>query len=1281
MRRTGTGRKGFTLVELLVIVAIIAVLAAIAVPGVLALSRGIALTALDDSAHTVFLAAQNNLTAMKNAGEDLSALGSAKVALPADGTAVTGEYHAVTDPEQLARLVPAGSVDGELYRANYVVEIDRRTGAVYAVWFWEDAGAFSYAEEAYRVVSSKRSERLGKNRKVGYYGGTAVDRPSVKQTPLPTVLLENAEELRLTVTMPAEALLSVSVTGEGESGRKTVPIVTEMRLVPSSGGNYVAEIALDSLAETEDRDGSDGRLARRFKDWVCRDDLPDAEDDLKYLIYPGTDFDLEVKVCLAGEEYLPQYSYKNGVNSLFASVERAAGDPTYTAKIAYGRHLQNLDVATSVWDSRLLGPTAVLPDGLPLPIFAKQTKDIDFSDSGNGVFSWQDTYKDRAFRPIETKLDTGSDYVYDGQGHELRGITLKADGNYAGLFADMTHEGVVFKNMRLIDLTSESAAVTAAGALAGAVNAATVENCRVYLENKDASGFLAPDPRLRGTNVGGFFGISNKNLTVKNSFAATVLEGDTVVGGLVGVCGDTVAIENSYAAGHLSGKTVGGLIGKIDAGNVDIKMTNCYAAGAIASAESAGGLIAEKTAAVSPVADRCYAAVRYGSGIPTVYGTFSGDAVAPTPYVAQTGMTYEASCGTPLNAFALSLERGTGVVQGNPYRLLSATQKECSLSKDYPYRAVGTGAELLPHYGDWLEEVEVYPVYYEKYADGVGVYANNDRFKVNTLKTANSDDDLDKRVYALDDGYAFLILAVSEETRKQLPRAAKIGGEDVTPTTLTEQSFSLLYEGKTIACTAFVLGEAISIPADGSATGAKAPLDPFYTTLAYPVSDADKNYGYAMPFAERTYFFNPHFACELYDSRPTTSYGAKPGAAGLGKEENYENTVVIRTARQFSNLHAYTNTGAGVSGVKSATIHQLLDIDFEMYEAKSKLSGGSGREDRLTPALLWRATYDGNSHLIRNAYLNRDVAGEEGTPKGMGLFGKAVESDLRNIFLVNATGYVDKKNVKYSMGGLVGYIDRGTVENCGIYVENKDDPNYSAAVDTDRPDTDRPYYRHRAVNSNDENIVVGGLIGKAEGACTISKSFAAVKVYGATAGGFIGEMGSGVTVSDCYSGGYTKYADRCEIGGTVYGNVGGYPAYSDAPGSNTVNVDGRSTSGGFVGSVDVGAVFQGICYSTCSVFAPMGLFAGDSPEGYKTEATLYATGVAISKTGSSQTFQGTNYTFYTQGTPRVENYLVEVEKVIASEPKCVAHPYNSQTLAGQAFPYQTNLSTHYGDWV
>ena len=66
------GKKGFTFVEMLIVITILAIITAVAAPGVASYTKRFKLMELDDSARAIYMAVQNKMVAMRSAGEDLT---------------------------------------------------------------------------------------------------------------------------------------------------------------------------------------------------------------------------------------------------------------------------------------------------------------------------------------------------------------------------------------------------------------------------------------------------------------------------------------------------------------------------------------------------------------------------------------------------------------------------------------------------------------------------------------------------------------------------------------------------------------------------------------------------------------------------------------------------------------------------------------------------------------------------------------------------------------------------------------------------------------------------------------------------------------------------------------------------------------------------------------------------------------------------------------------------------------------------------------------------------
>ena len=118
------GKLGFTLAELLVVIALLAIVTAVAVPNTAAYVKRIKLTELDDSARSIYMAAQNRLDDLKARGTDISknsiAIGSISRYGGTDKLHYVSKTPAPTG--STGGFMNVGIIESELEENNYVIE-------------------------------------------------------------------------------------------------------------------------------------------------------------------------------------------------------------------------------------------------------------------------------------------------------------------------------------------------------------------------------------------------------------------------------------------------------------------------------------------------------------------------------------------------------------------------------------------------------------------------------------------------------------------------------------------------------------------------------------------------------------------------------------------------------------------------------------------------------------------------------------------------------------------------------------------------------------------------------------------------------------------------------------------------------------------------------------------------------------------------------------------------------------------------------------------------------
>lgn len=644
-------KSGFSMTELLTVVAILAVLIAVAVPTVIAASKTLKMRELDDTAREIFLAAQNTLTARKADGT-LSA---------PEGDQVEGQegWYWLFDGDT-DFLLPDGAVEPAVAENHIAIWYNAGSAMVVEVYYGEKNGSFAspgcdwVSSEIWNGNYSDNSnqsgnvEELRAEKRIGYYDGTDLPRGAVEQLLPPVLEIVNSDELKVIVTVPKApdysangVVLTVTVEELDDSGMPTGKTVEFPGVYSAVDGKY--ELRLDSLTD------------KQFKE-VCPDITAGANIRVTAKLSAEDEKDEEGKVIT---RYLSA-SAREDTNSLFAD-----RDENNIVSVACARHLQNLESA------KFSGLDAA-------NLYVNQANDID----------WLDTYPD--FKPISSNGKIAS-----FNGNKLQIENLRSEEN--GLFADAGNASLT--GIRIVNpqITGTDENV---GVLAGKADSATITDCRVYLNflkeeppadkgKTDFDKYNKEEYKLSGSaKVGGLIG-SAQNCNISESFAALYEVTGSTAGGLIGSASGCI-IKNCYAtAENLSGSTSAMFIGSMTDGNV----TGCYAAGNIASS---GGTVSG-FANGSGEFSNSYCAVSYNkedgtpTGLTPQYG-FAAGSIDSCAY-----LTVNAPVNTNL-AEPKNYEKLKAWV--NDWQTLSAAQT-------HPYRAELDGEAYpfpgldMPHYGSW----------------------------------------------------------------------------------------------------------------------------------------------------------------------------------------------------------------------------------------------------------------------------------------------------------------------------------------------------------------------------------------------------------------------------------------------------------------------------------------------------------------------------------------------------------------------------------------------------
>lgn len=834
-----------------------------------------------------------------------------------------------------AAILPEDQVDRQLWDNHWVIELDPASGSVYAVFYSEKP--LTYDFDSFNPLRF-RDGRLSAGATVGYYGGDSVQSEITgKLTPHMEIINKEQLLLRVTCDTPMEPLHFYVTVSDGVHSTSRIELTGSE--VKTDYLTYTATMVLDSLT-----DGMRFGQQARFKN--------------KNLT-PGADLTITVEVTCENR-LVDSASGTLTANSLFAEVR--GGD---TAVVTYARHLQNLDTASR------------LPDSITRAV---QEQDIQFVNE-NTDDGWDRLYGSRTFTPITNSRLTycESKATVNGQVYHpvIYGLTVNTTGD-GGLFAAFSG---TLKNLRLCgaDITASGNAGGLAGRLSGKTE---ILDCQVYLSptRDKLSTKTEQDIWLRGSTAGGLAGRCDGTLTIRRSFAATVIQGVRYAGGLVGNTDSAaLTVDHSYADCYLyaaaNNGIAGGLIGACN-GTANIALSNCYAAGFQSAGTTAGLSGGELSGGDSLKA--CYSAcVRLGTDMKLTYSTVKSPAAGTAP--ADIDAVYylfpsrNDLSGTSFVNYAKwsGQNRAEGVkVLGTAFTAETSDTVAYNLMDNmglstYSYPRL-TG---LSHYGDWQADFESGALaYYEKYSDGTYGFLGANR---STLRSGGT---------VVDDGYGMVYRAQPTDA---ITVAYTLGGIENTDT---------LWPAEDIG---------------GGYWLVRLPDALVYTREVSPA------FYRQVTVDDISYFFNPHFACRVIQSAALPSAPAEVG---------------IRTARHLHDLSLYYDTYRTLLD-KTAVFRQERPIDYNSY---ARLTVHTQPPIGAADGKPFIHTYDGGGYTIAAPSFTGTV-NTDGTSYA-GMFGLN-RGTLRNIILLTANkdrtvsleGQLSLQTA--CIGALTG-CNEGTVYNC-----------------------------------------------------------------------------------------------------------------------------------------------------------------------------------------------------------------------------------------------------------
>lgn len=1092
-RKNQTANSGFTLVELLAVVAILLLVGLIAVFSLNKLRRTLRQHELDAKAQIIYVAAQNRLAELRAAGQEALCINGFdnsdsivhKMEYDSrhmDESAKNTDFYYLlvnetSDKSQTAAtaLLPSSAVDQELWNGYWCIEFAPETGSIYAVFYSEttlpdhdDLNA-SYRNFNYRLKTAS----------VGHYGGDIAQTQDISKFN-PSITIENTEKLIVTFycNNPVSEKMTFKIDISDKDGGTYTRTITNFAQLDKY--NYKYQWILDSLAAEK---GIGDAGAARFFEQTSGE------------VSCGTPITITLTVSSANPS-VDTVSTSRTTNGLFDDrVDLNYGENT--ALVSCGRHLANLDSSSGV-SSTITS--------------AVQISDISFSDDPADPSDWYSLYTAKGVNFKQISNNHLTSYVGSSSiggitsRHAINGLTVSSSSP-AGLFSNFSGK---ISNVTLVNANIGSS-TSAAGALVGrATGNLTLENCRVYLADSDLSSMKAASAdkipsRITGTHAGGLVGVyensstnnaqASGTLIIENSFAATTINSTTAAGGLVGHAAGAVSVSQSYADCYLTAQVTGGLVGTTT-GSGGLTLSDSYAAGYQTATDSAVGFVA----GYLTKATNSYSACAYLGNPQAVYTTAKTSTNIATDIVNVFYLTSglegkqrtdlsntSGKCYVDMSAAQFLTDLG-----GNAFAAASA-------DTTHPYNLLNQGLSTysyprlvkLSHYGDWQAEFETEAlVYYERYSDNsVGFFGGN----VDNLAD-------DKTIVG--DGYAVALSAPLSGTL-----AVTYSGKSETFNATTTSYLTSAYGG-----TNYCL-----YPVKILTTGTDISDTSFY---------------HSVTVNGRTYQFNPYFAKTV-----TTGNGTRAPAS-----------VYLRTARHLYELSRHY--GGLAAATANTTFRQERDIGYDTYEWTTYTAVTS--QEPIHSAVNaadagdtggFRAVYDGGGHTIRG--VSFVSAGND-----VGMFAVIAPGGMvRNVTLlsdsssntskstVERSGLIQGSTTVVYMGTLAGR-NYGTVSNCAVSGYALGGASGVAA------------YQHSTVYLG--GLVGGNLYHKTHSGRIVSSEancpLAEVSAYSAAvyAGGFTGSNAGG-SIQSCYALGVLKARDvsasTVRLCGFAGENAGGALAY------------------------------------------------------------------------------------------------------------------------------------------
>jgi prepilin-type N-terminal cleavage/methylation domain-containing protein len=667
-------KAGFTLAELLIVIAITGVLAAFGFGQVAAYQKKLKRTEMDNVAREIFVAAQNHLTASKAAGTWNTAFynesTSSSMITSTDwqkpitytisdypteeesGTVQTAAVHkyyyvvynsttykdALTSSKSvLSQLLPYGSIDETIRSGgSYIIEFDASTQTIYGVFYTEGTAGGYLGSDNSRSYFTSDAETLGLNKvrgddeasaradftlggkqvAVGYYGGATAVKNESTQLSQPEITINNGRVLEVVVLDKNKTsknnTISITVTPTSVT---STDVAKEQQATINIDPNSTSPITGTNI--------NPANFAQNTVWWTV-DTSAGREYHIVFdnIFGKYTHFVNLFKLIAPGSniQVSAAVSYKGNksgtsgakdTNSIFGNVSLE----NTTSTVEYSASIENgrhlANLSKDVSGYAKTNELNITSASLSLNMINESTNIFNW-----GSFAGSDSVTKTDGNSVSgsrfLSIDNQTLKTFKGNNLILKNFNVLSDGQAAGLFS--VGYGLNISNLDLVDF--KVYASQSCGTLIGKANAGTsITNVHVY--NSSSNTY--------GTGDGQYWINSSQNYA----------------GGLVGEINGSTSIYNSSASVKVgkytssnATKASGGLIGAVTSGSVDIEEsyvggknhdddTDLSVSTANIYGTAAGGFIGTVTSGTTVITNSYTTASVYGS---SYSGGFIADA-------------------------------------------------------------------------------------------------------------------------------------------------------------------------------------------------------------------------------------------------------------------------------------------------------------------------------------------------------------------------------------------------------------------------------------------------------------------------------------------------------------------------------------------------------------------------------------------------------------------------------------------------------------------------------